>query len=68
PSYLGALMTLAGLGLALSNWASLIVMIVGSWAIYIYRIEVEEVALESALGESYTQFKKSRKRLIPLVY
>ncbi len=68
PSYLGALMTLAGLGLALSNWASLIVMIVGSWAIYIYRIEVEEVALESALGESYTQFKKSRKRLIPFVY
>lgn len=68
PSYLGALMTLAGLGLALGNWGSLVLMVVGSWAIYIYRIEVEETALESALGASYTQFKNSRKRLIPFVY
>jgi protein-S-isoprenylcysteine O-methyltransferase Ste14 len=32
------------------------------------RIEVEEAALESALGESYARFKQSRKRLIPFVY
>lgn len=68
PSYLGALMTLAGLGLALANWASLLLLVIGSWGIYIYRIEVEETALESALGSSYTQFKNSRKRLIPFVY
>lgn len=68
PSYLGALMTLGGLGLSLHNWAALGMIVVGSFAIYIYRIEVEEKALEGALGEAYAQFKKSRKRLIPFVY
>jgi protein-S-isoprenylcysteine O-methyltransferase Ste14 len=34
----------------------------------VYRIEAEEAALEAALGEPYTQFKKTRKRLIPFVY
>jgi len=68
PSYLGALMTMAGMGMALGNFGSLLLLVVGSLAIYIYRIEVEETALETALGEAYTQFKKSRKRLIPFVY
>lgn len=68
PSYLGALMTLGGLGMALCSWAALAMLVVGSFAIYIYRIEVEERALESALGDAYAQFKKSRKRLIPFVY
>jgi protein-S-isoprenylcysteine O-methyltransferase Ste14 len=68
PSYLGALLTFLGLGLALGNLASLALLVLGSWAIYIYRIEVEERALESALGANYTHFKQSRKRLIPFVY
>ncbi len=68
PSYLGALLTLMGLGLVLGNYASLMLMCIGSWSIYIYRIQVEEAALESALGESYTRFKQTRKRLIPYVY
>jgi protein-S-isoprenylcysteine O-methyltransferase Ste14 len=68
PSYLGALMTLAGLGFALHNWAALAMMVIGSFAIYVYRIEVEERALERALGDAYAQFKKSRARLIPFVY
>ncbi|WP_290639108.1 isoprenylcysteine carboxylmethyltransferase family protein [Aquabacterium sp.] len=68
PSYLGALMTLAGVGLALHNWMALCVLMVGSFGIYVYRIEVEEQALERALGDTYAQFKKSRKRLIPFVY
>ncbi len=68
PSYLGALMTLGGLGLAQHSWASLSMLLLGSFAIYIYRIEVEERALEGALGDAYAQFKKSRKRLIPFVY
>ena len=68
PSYLGALLTLMGLGLVLGNYASLMLMCIGSWSIYIYRIQVEEAALESALGEPYTRFKQTRKRLIPYVY
>ncbi|MDE2400649.1 MAG: isoprenylcysteine carboxylmethyltransferase family protein [Burkholderiales bacterium] len=68
PSYLGALLTLIGLGLALGNYGSIALLVIGSMAVYIYRIETEEAALESALGDSYTQFKKTRKRLIPFVY
>jgi protein-S-isoprenylcysteine O-methyltransferase len=68
PSYLGALLASLGLGLVLGNYASLATVFLGSWAIYIYRIEVEEAALETALGESYTRFKQTRKRLIPYVY
>ncbi|MDO9238108.1 MAG: isoprenylcysteine carboxylmethyltransferase family protein [Aquabacterium sp.] len=68
PSYLGALLTMAGMGMALGNVGSLLMLILGSLAIYIYRIEVEESALEIALGDAYTQFKQSRKRLIPFVY
>lgn len=36
--------------------------------ISIYRIQVEEAALESALGTPCTRFQQSRKRLIPYVY
>jgi len=68
PSYLGALLTLGGFGLLLGNWASLAVMVLGSLGIYLYRIEVEEAALEAALGEAYRRFKLTRKRLIPFVY
>lgn len=68
PSYLGALMTLGGLGVALGSQVLALMLLFGSLAIYVYRIEVEEAALESALGESYARFKQSRKRLIPFVY
>jgi protein-S-isoprenylcysteine O-methyltransferase Ste14 len=68
PSYLGALLNLIGLGISLGNWASVAVITLGSCAIYAYRIEVEEAALESALGDAYRSFKQSRARLIPFVY
>jgi protein-S-isoprenylcysteine O-methyltransferase Ste14 len=68
PSYLGAVLTLLGMGLALGSQASMVLIVLGTAAIYVYRIEAEEAALEAALGEPYTQFKKTRKRLIPFVY
>jgi protein-S-isoprenylcysteine O-methyltransferase Ste14 len=68
PSYLGALMTLGGLGVALGSHVLALMLLLGSLAIYVYRIEVEEAALESALGDAYARFKQSRKRLIPFVY
>lgn len=68
PSYSGAIMTSIGLSLALGNYGSIAVMVVGTIAIYIYRIEAEETALEGALGEAYAKFKSNRQRLIPFVY
>lgn len=68
PSYSGAIMTSVGVGLALGNFGSIAVMVVGTIAIYIYRIEAEEAALEGALGEAYAKFKSNRRRLVPFVY
>jgi protein-S-isoprenylcysteine O-methyltransferase Ste14 len=53
PSYLGALVTLAGVGLALGNWAGLLALLACMGIAYAYRISIEEAALLAALGEPY---------------
>jgi protein-S-isoprenylcysteine O-methyltransferase Ste14 len=54
--------------MALGNWLSLLVLIVPIFAAFLYRIQVEEMALTEALGEPYRNYMKKTKRLIPLVY
>jgi protein-S-isoprenylcysteine O-methyltransferase Ste14 len=67
PSYTAVLLTLLGVGLALGNWAGL-VLLFGLMAIaYAYRIRVEERALIEAMGESYEEYRRRTKRLIPFV-
>jgi protein-S-isoprenylcysteine O-methyltransferase Ste14 len=67
PSYSGALLTLLGVGLAMTNWASLAVVIVLSFAGYSYRARVEERALTLAFGQTYVDYMKRTKRFIPFV-
>jgi protein-S-isoprenylcysteine O-methyltransferase Ste14 len=68
PSYSGALISLAGFGLALGNWASLAAAVSCLGLAYCYRIPVEEAALIVALGETYVQYKKRTWRLLPFVF
>jgi protein-S-isoprenylcysteine O-methyltransferase Ste14 len=68
PSYSGALITIFGLGLALTNWLSLIVVMGITFIGYSYRVSVEEKTLVNALGESYRQYMKRTKRFIPFLY
>jgi protein-S-isoprenylcysteine O-methyltransferase Ste14 len=68
PSYTGALITLAGLGLALGNWAGLIVLLACMGCGYAYRISVEEAALVTGLGEPYKEYMRRTRRLIPFVF
>ena len=68
PAYAGTLMTFVGLILALGNWASLALVIVGFFASHVPRIRVEERVLEERLGEPYVEFERTRKRLIPGVW
>jgi protein-S-isoprenylcysteine O-methyltransferase Ste14 len=68
PSYTGALITLVGLGLALGNWASLVVLLACMGAAYAYRISVEESALISALGEPYKNYIRRTRRLVPFLF
>jgi protein-S-isoprenylcysteine O-methyltransferase Ste14 len=68
PSYTGALLSLLGFGLALGNWAGLLVCLSCLGAAYAYRIPVEERTLLSALGEPYRQYLQRTWRLVPFLF
>jgi protein-S-isoprenylcysteine O-methyltransferase Ste14 len=67
PSYTAGALMLVGVGLALANWISLIVLIVSIAIVYTYRVRVEETALVSVIGEPYRQYMARTKRFIPFV-
>lgn len=68
PSYTGSLLSFLGLGLAFSNWYSLVIVVLPITAAFMYRIKVEEAALLEFFGEQYRQYASETKRLIPIIY
>jgi len=68
PAYTGALIAHLGLGLSFSNWFSLVLSSVPFLVAAVYRIRVEEEALSEAFGETYLEYSKETKRLIPKLY
>jgi protein-S-isoprenylcysteine O-methyltransferase Ste14 len=68
PSYTAITMSFVGIGVALENWLSLLVLIVVPTIGLVIRIRVEERALLEALGEPYREFSATRARLIPKVW
>jgi protein-S-isoprenylcysteine O-methyltransferase Ste14 len=68
PSYTGIIVFLVGLGLALSDWASLAMLVLLPTAGLIVRIRSEERALLDGLGEQYRRFAATRRRLFPGVW
>jgi protein-S-isoprenylcysteine O-methyltransferase Ste14 len=67
PSYTAAMIMFVGIGLALGNWVSLVLITIATIAAYGYRVAVEERALVSAIGEPYRVYMKERKRFIPYI-
>jgi protein-S-isoprenylcysteine O-methyltransferase Ste14 len=67
PSYTGYLITLLGLGLSLTNWLSLLVIMGCALLGVSYRIHVEEHVLKAQLGQRYQEYMRRTKRLIPFV-
>jgi protein-S-isoprenylcysteine O-methyltransferase Ste14 len=65
PSYSGMIGTFLGMGLALGNWLSLLVLAVVPTGGLVVRIRVEERALRGAIGEPYRRYAASRRRLFP---
>ncbi|HYP38798.1 MAG TPA: isoprenylcysteine carboxylmethyltransferase family protein [Chloroflexia bacterium] len=67
PSYSGLLLFFMGMGLALGDWLSVLLLLlvpfVGVW----YRIRVEEEALLGAFGEEYRRYIGRVRRLVPFV-
>ena len=68
PIYTGLLLELFGFGLALTNWASILIRLVPNIASLTYRIFVEEKVLEKSFGNDYINYERRTKRLIPWVF
>jgi protein-S-isoprenylcysteine O-methyltransferase Ste14 len=68
PGYAGALLALAGAGIAMGNWLSLLLMIVGPALALGVRISVEEATLAGALGAEYQAYANRTARLIPRIW
>jgi protein-S-isoprenylcysteine O-methyltransferase Ste14 len=68
PAYTGTLLAHLGLGLSFSNWFSISLSLAPFSLAALYRMHVEERALRDTFGETYIQYSKGTKRLIPRVY
>jgi protein-S-isoprenylcysteine O-methyltransferase Ste14 len=68
PSYSGLLIFFVGLGVALSNWLSLLVLAVVPAAGLLIRIRSEERALLAALGDDYRRYAATHRRLFPGIW
>jgi protein-S-isoprenylcysteine O-methyltransferase Ste14 len=67
PSYTAGIMMFTGIGLALGNWFSFLLITIASIATYWYRVTIEERVLLGTIGEPYASFMKERKRFIPYI-
>jgi protein-S-isoprenylcysteine O-methyltransferase Ste14 len=68
PSYSAAFLIWGGIGLALTNWLSLLLLLTTSAIVYGYRVRVEERALVQTLGQPYIDYMNRTKRFIPFVF
>ena len=68
PAYLGQLLIFIGISTSLSNWLSIVLMIIPIAIGYIYRMRIEERFMTEQMGENYSNYKNRTKRLIPIIY
>ena len=65
PSYTGAFVTMAGVGLATGNWISLAAMALIPLLGFGWRIRVEEASLARRFGADYEAYRRRRWALLP---
>ena len=69
PSYTGGMLMYVGTGLALTNWLERADYRVGRRGVaYLYRVRVEEHALQANLGGRYQQYMRRTKRFVPFIF
>jgi protein-S-isoprenylcysteine O-methyltransferase Ste14 len=68
PGYLGQLLIFIGISISVSNWLSILLMMIPVTIGYLYRIKVEESFMVAQLGENYLNYQKRTKRIIPIIY
>jgi protein-S-isoprenylcysteine O-methyltransferase Ste14 len=68
PGYLGQLIIFLGISTCLSNWLSILLMIIPVLSGYLNRIYIEEKFMVEQMGQKYLDYQKRTKRLIPKIY
>jgi protein-S-isoprenylcysteine O-methyltransferase Ste14 len=68
PGYTVAFVMLLGIGLALSNWLSLIILFLAACYVYGHRVKAEEKGLLGTIGEPYRAYMARTMRFIPFVF
>ena len=68
PAYSGTFLTMLGVGLALTNWAGLLALLLCVLAGHLYRVSIEEKALTQTIGQPYVTYMQHTKRFIPWVF
>jgi protein-S-isoprenylcysteine O-methyltransferase Ste14 len=68
PSYSGLLLIFLSVGVHTRNWSALAIAVVPPLAALMYRIHVEEAALNEAFGAEYAEYTRETKRLVPGIY
>jgi len=68
PSYTAGLIMFFGIGVALGHWVSVAILVLAPCCAYLRRVEVEERALLSSIGEPYRAYMARTKRFVPFVY
>jgi len=68
PSYTAGAILFLGIGLALANWISLVVLMGVVSVVYGYRVVVEERALLASIGDSYRRYMSRTKRFVPFLF
>ena len=68
PAYTGTFLTMLGVGLATTNWASLVSLLICIFIGHFYRVRVEEKALVRTIGLPYIEYMRRTRRFIPLIF
>ncbi|MEP7015958.1 MAG: isoprenylcysteine carboxylmethyltransferase family protein [Verrucomicrobiota bacterium] len=68
PSYTGALIAFLGFGFCLGNWVSILMLALPIIGAFLWRVRIEESALQEALGQEYRDYMRRTEALIPWVY
>jgi protein-S-isoprenylcysteine O-methyltransferase Ste14 len=68
PSYTGGMLYNLGIGLALTNWESAILIVVAMFIMYFYRVRVEERALLNTHKADYREYMQQTKRFVPFIF
>jgi protein-S-isoprenylcysteine O-methyltransferase Ste14 len=68
PSYTGGVLMYLGTGIAMTSWLSALIIALAGALGYVYRVRVEEQALQANLGGRYQEYMRRTKRFVPFIF